>query len=312
MKGDYIKQLDYLGFTMRLKRLSDAIIHSGRKLYKDLDLDIEPNMFSVFKLLEDRGPQSITEIAEAIGLSHPSVIAITKKMIATDLLYAEKDEQDARKSVLKLTPKAIQKSPEYNAIWEKGNSAMHKVLDQHKALEFLSRMEEVFEKRDFRQYLLREMSDDVQIVQDNELHYQDFYDLNIAWLKQYFYVEDYDETVLSNPKKYITDKGGYIFYALLKGKVVGTVALIRRDNGVFELSKMAVTNKFQGLRIGYKLMMACIDFTKEHKFKGLFLDSNTKLEPAINLYRKVGFVEIPVPEDTPYERCNIRMELPLD
>ncbi len=312
MERDFIKDLGYLGFTMRLKRLSDALIHSGRKLYKDLDLEIEPNMFSVFKLLEDRGSTSITEIAEAIGMAHPSVIAITNKMIAKDLIYADKDSEDSRKKVLNLTQKGRDKSTEYNAIWEIGNSAMHKELNDLNALEFLEQLEQVFEKKDFRQYLLKEMSQDMEIVQDNDLYHADFYALNIEWLKKYFYVEDYDETVLSNPKKYIVDEGGYLFYAKLNGKVVGTVALIQRDNGVYELSKMAVTDKFQGLRIGYKLMMACIDFTKKHKFNGLFLDSNTALEPAINLYRKVGFVEIPVPKDTPYERCNIRMELPLD
>jgi len=30
-----------------------------------------------------------------------------------------------------------------------------------------------------------------------------FYTLNVAWLEKYFYVEPYDEKVLSNPKEYI-------------------------------------------------------------------------------------------------------------
>ena len=40
-----------------------------------------------------------------------------------------------------------------------------------------------------------------------------FYELNIEWLKTFFYVEPYDDEVLSNPKKYIIDKGGHIFFA---------------------------------------------------------------------------------------------------
>ena len=74
---------------------------------------------------------------------------------------------------------------------------------------------------------------------------------------------------------------------------------------------MAVTESYQGKKIGQKLMLACIDFAKEKGWDRLFLDSNRKLKPAINLYIKMGFVEIPVPEDSPYERCNIRMELKL-
>ena len=72
---------------------------------------------------------------------------------------------------------------------------------------------------------------------------------------------------------------------------------------------MAVTNKYQGLRIGQKLMYAAIHFAGQQGIPYLYLDSNTVLTPAITLYKKVGFKEIPVPEDTPYERCNIRMEL---
>ena len=40
---------------------------------------------------------------------------------------------------------------------------------------------------------------------------QDFHDLNIAWLKTYFYVEEHDKEVLGNPQNYIIDNNGYIF-----------------------------------------------------------------------------------------------------
>lgn len=151
----------------------------------------------------------------------------------------------------------------------------------------------------------------VTIINFNEKYAKDFAQLNFEWLEKYFYIEAYDKKVLLNPKKYILDDGGYILFALINEKVVGTVALIKRGNDVFELSKMAVTEDYQGLRIGQKLMYACIGYSGRIGAKCLFLDSNTKLAPAIKLYNKVGFKEIPVPKDTPYERCNIRMELYL-
>lgn len=149
----------------------------------------------------------------------------------------------------------------------------------------------------------------VTIVDFNEKYEQDFAQLNFEWLEKYFYIEEYDKNVLQNPQKYILNDGGHIMFALIDGKVVGTVALIKRDDNVFELSKMAVTEEYQGLKIGQKLMYASIDYAGRTGVKRLFLDSNTKLTPAITLYNKVGFKEIPVPKDTPYERCNIRMEL---
>jgi len=151
----------------------------------------------------------------------------------------------------------------------------------------------------------------VDITAFNEQYVDDFAELNFEWLEKYFYIEEYDREVLTNPKKFILNDGGQIFYALIDGKVVGTVALIKRGEGVFELSKMAVTEDYKGMRIGQKLMYACIDYAGQNGIKRLFLDSNKKLTPAITLYNKVGFKEIPVPKDTPYERCNIRMELYL-
>lgn len=149
----------------------------------------------------------------------------------------------------------------------------------------------------------------VKICLFDQQYAESFATLNFEWLEKYFYIEEYDRKVLTNPKEYILKDGGEIFFALIENKVVGTVALIKRPGDCYELSKMAVTEDYKGLRIGQKLMYACINYAGDQGYKRLFLDSNTKLTPALNLYRKVGFKEISVPQDTPYERCNIRMEL---
>lgn len=151
----------------------------------------------------------------------------------------------------------------------------------------------------------------VRFIEFQKEYAADFYNLNIEWLEKYFYVEDYDREVLSKPEEYILSKGGILLFALVENKVVGTAALINRGDEGYELSKMAVSEEYQGLKIGKKLIYACIYKAIELGTHRLFLDSNTKLRPAINLYHRVGFKEIPVPKDTPYERCNIRMEIKL-
>lgn len=131
--------------------------------------------------------------------------------------------------------------------------------------------------------------------------------LNLEWLKKYFKVEPKDEIVLSDPKGQIIDKGGMIFYAKYKDEIVGTVSLIKIDDTTFELSKMAVTDGVQGLGIGKKLVEHCLAFAKERNIQKLILYSNRKLEPAIHLYKKHGFVEIEL-ENGIYERADIKME----
>ncbi|MDX6181495.1 GNAT family N-acetyltransferase [Flavobacterium sp. Fl-77] len=131
--------------------------------------------------------------------------------------------------------------------------------------------------------------------------------LNLAWLIKYFRVEEKDELVLSNPQEEIIDKGGMIFYAKYNNEIIGTASLMKIDTDTFELSKMAVSDKAQGLGIGNKLLVHCLAVAEESGIKKVILYSNTKLLPAIHLYRKFGFIETPL-EGKTYERADIKME----
>lgn len=95
-----------------------------------------------------------------------------------------------------------------------------------------------------------------------------------------------------------------------KNEIAGTVALKFVNDGVYEFTKMAVDEKFQGLKIGRRLAEAAIEKAKQKKAGKIILYSNTKLIPAIELYRKLGFREISV--DGIYKRSNIKMELTIE
>lgn len=66
----------------------------------------------------------------------------------------------------------------------------------------------------------------VEIIPFQAAYAKQFYDLNMEWLKKYFYVETHDAEVLGNPQSYILDNDGYIFFAKYQDTIVGTVALI--------------------------------------------------------------------------------------
>ncbi len=317
MEQDFIKELAYVGFATRLKRISDNMIQEGRKLYKELELDIEPNWFVVFKLIQANGSTTVTEIAKHIGFAHPSVIAIVNKMTRAGYISSTKSDGDSRVKILELTSYAEEKLPEFERIWKAGSSGMASALDDLNALDFLTELEERFKEKGFKARTLeqldaqRKVKQSVQIV-PYEPHYREAFEkLNNEWLEKHFYIEDYDREVLQNPDKYILEPGGQILYAKLNNNIVGVVALIVRGEDTFELSKMGVTESAQGKGIGKLLMEAAISYSKKRGMKTVMLDSNRKLAPAINLYIKMGFKEIPVPSNTPYERCNIRMELHL-
>jgi N-acetylglutamate synthase-like GNAT family acetyltransferase len=132
--------------------------------------------------------------------------------------------------------------------------------------------------------------------------------LNYEWLEKYFEIEPNDIVQLSNPQVEILDKGGKIYFALHDDDVVGTVSLLKVSDEEYELAKMAVTEKYKSAGIGKLLMEHCIAEAKKLNAKKLTLVSNTKLEAAIHLYRKYGFVEIQLPTDMHYKRGNIMME----
>lgn len=151
---------------------------------------------------------------------------------------------------------------------------------------------------------------DVQIVPFVPKYAADFKNLNEAWISQYFKMEEADYKSLDHPQEYILDKGGYILIALYLNEPVGVCALLKVDNDTFELAKMAVSAKVKGKGIGFMLCNAAKEKAKNIGAKKLRLESNTILKPAINLYHKLGFKEITgIP--SPYQRCNIQMELAL-
>ncbi len=152
---------------------------------------------------------------------------------------------------------------------------------------------------------------ELQIIEFDEKYSAKFAQLNYEWIETLFKIEAHDREILDNPQEYIINQGGQIFVALIGGQAVGTVALIKEPDESFELAKMAVTAKYRGLKIGEKLMAVCIDYAKKVGMKRLFLLSNTKLIPAITLYKKFGFREIPLNPDNLYERTDIQMELIL-
>ena len=148
----------------------------------------------------------------------------------------------------------------------------------------------------------------LEIIAYQSEYASDFYNLNVEWLEKYFYIEPYDKKVLSNPQKYVIDPGGFIFFAKYNNKIVGVVSLINQKT-FFELSKMAVLPKYQGLKIGLKLLNFCIEFAKNQQWESITLYSHRKLVPAINLYKKIGFKEVALEENSHYERSDIKMLL---
>jgi putative acetyltransferase len=147
----------------------------------------------------------------------------------------------------------------------------------------------------------------VLLETNNHAHLADFIRLNEAWITEYFAIEDADKQLAKHPEL-IIEQGGYVFTAIERRTVVGTCALFKEDSDVFQLARMAVLKKRQGLGYGNLLIEAALRKLTEINAKKVYLLSNTLLVPALALYQKYGFTTSSQGQHPIYARCNIVLE----
>ena len=151
---------------------------------------------------------------------------------------------------------------------------------------------------------------DVLIVDYAARHRDAFRALNLAWIERWFTVEDADRRALDDPAASILAEGGHILMAERARETVGCCALIRESADTFELAKMAVAESARGQGIGLVLGVAAIERARASGARRVELLTNSRLAPALRLYRKLGFVHVPVGH-TEYDRADVRMVLDL-
>jgi putative acetyltransferase len=141
-----------------------------------------------------------------------------------------------------------------------------------------------------------------------------FSQLNEEWISSFFALEAKDRETLADPFGHYVDPGGDVLLARDgDDRVIGCVALEPTGNGVFELSKMAVSPVLRGRGTGRLLLDAAISRARSLGASSLFLGSNRRLAAAIRLYESAGFRHVPRERvgPLPYERADVFMELPL-
>ena len=138
-----------------------------------------------------------------------------------------------------------------------------------------------------------------------------FRQLNEEWILREFAMESKDEEALADPRRTIIERGGRIFLAIREGKTVGCCALLAMRPGEYEVAKMAVTESARGAGIGRSLLERVIAEARSLGATRLYLETNRKLTPAIQLYESLGFRHLPAERTvpSPYARSNVCMEL---
>lgn len=308
---------DYGGLLLgsRLKRLAELMYAGVDSIYKEHGVELPSRAFPILLLLRDNGAMGITELAVPLGLSHPAVNQVSRLLLEQGVVAEDSDPSDERRRLLRLNTKGEALLGAMTTVWTDIRSAVEELdgLTGGQFLQGLSTIETALADTGFadriRARAAARLRDAVAIIPFESRYRDDFLRLNVAWLEKYFYVEAIDVEVLSQPESRILAPGGQIFLARLGDRIVGTCALIVAADGRLELSKMAVDEAYQGLKIGRRLLETAIVAYRRSGAPGLFLESNSKLKPAIALYESAGFVHAPKPDgDSHYQRANVYME----
>ena len=135
------------------------------------------------------------------------------------------------------------------------------------------------------------------------------------WFTAHFHVppEPIDDFVLTQPETAILAKQGAILIATCEERLAGFVALKKVDQFTYELTKMAVHPDQRGKGLGEAICKAALDRAETLGAKCLILYSHSSLGPALHIYRKLGFKEVPLEKGLYSDfRCDLKMERWLD
>jgi DNA-binding MarR family transcriptional regulator/GNAT superfamily N-acetyltransferase len=315
-KDDLIKELGELGIATRFKRLGERLSQEVARIYKDRHLDFEPKWFTTMYALYKNDSMSIQTLAQSLGFTHPAIVQFVNQMKKKQLVEARQDKTDKRVNLISLTQKGRETFEAIRPLLTDIEEATSEVVNSPgiDMLTLLDRIEAALDEKGTYDRIMERIKErelkEVRVVGYEAKYKVDFKRLNEEWLGKYFSIEPEDEKILSNPEE-ITKSGGEIFFALYNNEVAGTCAAIKTDRHTYELAKMGVTEKYQGKQIGKKLALTVIGFAVAKNAKSIFLETSNKLTAALNLYKKLGFEQVPNDNPEKYRRCTIKMKLDL-
>lgn len=303
-----------LGVGTRMRRFMEQLTADSDRLYEEAGLPFRVSYFYAMYAIVRFEQLTIADIAKLAGFSHSAVSQTVKRMVKDNIVETIATG-DGRQKMVRLTNYGQTVRDKLIPLWAALEQSMNDIMTESgfNLVAGISGLEDRLQKRAFYDRVQTHLMDNtptetIEIVPYHTDFKQAYHDLNVNWMATTIWsFEPKDMDVLSNPEQHILNKGGEIFFALKNGIAVGTVTMKHTRDGQFELAKLIVTEEARGLGAGVGLCRALVNRFSARGGDKLFLETNSTLIPAIELYKRVGFIQLPVPHRS-YDRTDYYME----
>lgn len=311
--NDVLRDYGDLFLGSRLKRLAERLQGDAARIIRQAGFPIQPAQFPMLAAIHRYGPITVGRAVEVLGISQPVVTRTLSGLVDMGLLETTRDGADQRHKTIRFTSAGQALMAQATVlIWPRVDGAVKAMCEPLDGpfLDQIAQMEAALDRQSLEDRVLaippalsvRPYSDDLA---------EDFYRINAQWVQAMFTLEENDIQLLTRPRELIIERGGEIlFVETPDAGIVGTCALIRMEDGVYELTKMGVSEAARGRKAGEFLLAATLDRARAMGMETLYLLTNRKCAAAIHLYEKLGFIhseEIMQRYGRRYERCDVAM-----
>jgi DNA-binding MarR family transcriptional regulator len=115
---DLIAAYASAGVGARLRRLSERIDREARSVYKHIGIDFEQRWVGVLILLIERRAMTVGELAQALGITQPSVSQTLRSLQTAKLVAAQLDPHDPRRRIQRLTKEGLAFAEKARPVWQ--------------------------------------------------------------------------------------------------------------------------------------------------------------------------------------------------
>jgi DNA-binding MarR family transcriptional regulator len=165
---DLIVRLGDLGLATRLRRLGERLQADVTEVYDELGFPFRARWFAPLAALVRRSPQSVTELAGTVGLTHTAIAAIARDLEGAGLVASAPDPADGRRRLLALTPAGSRLVTRLAPVWFEVRAATAELVSEsgHDLLAALAAVEARLDHRSMRERLRDRLPDRLFLEED--------------------------------------------------------------------------------------------------------------------------------------------------